>query len=438
MTIKTVNPYSGETLATYQEESEDVLEKKISKLRQSQEEWSRNIDNRIDYLKNELKPGLEKNKHDFARLMSSEMGKPIKQSVAEVEKCIRLVDYGIENFKKFLSPENIITEAKKSYVRFDPSGVVLIIMPWNFPMWQVMRAAIPALAAGNAVILKHASIVTGTSLKMDEVFDSPVFTTAVTGGAKALEMIKNVDGVSFTGSTGVGSMIAQEAGKHIKKVVLELGGSDPFIVLKSADIDEAVEQATFGRLQNNGQSCIASKRFLVHEGIFEEFRSKLKERFGSVEIGDPLMEKTFLGPLSSMDQTKIVLSQVDQLKTIGSVDMIGKPSGGIVPPTIAVTEKKYNEEVFGPVAVLRKFRSNEEAIKIANETDFGLGASIWGDPDEAEKLVPGVKAGLVFVNKVVASDPRLPFGGVKRSGVGRELSRYGLLEFANIKTVWVQ
>lgn len=438
MAIKTVNPYSGETLASYQEESEDALEKKISKLRQSQEDWSGSIDDRIAYLKNELKPRLEKNKLEFARLMSSEMGKPIKQSIAEVEKCIKLVDYGIGNFGKFLSQENIETEAKKSYVRFDPLGVVLIVMPWNFPMWQVMRAAIPALSAGNAVILKHASIVTGTSLKMDEVFDSPVFTTAVTGGAKALELIKHVDGVSFTGSTGVGSMIAQEAGKHIKKVVLELGGSDPFVVLKSADLDQAVEQATFGRLQNNGQSCIASKRFLVHEDVFEQFRSKLKERFGSVEIGDPLKESTFLGPLSSMDQTKTVMSQVDHLKTIGNVEMIGKPEGGIVPPTIAVTSSRYNEEVFGPVAVLKKFSNDDEAVNIANETDFGLGASIWGDPQEAERLVPRVKAGMVFVNKVVASDPRLPFGGVKKSGVGRELSRYGLLEFANIKTVWVQ
>lgn len=438
MTISTQNPYSMEKLNDYREETDDEIVRKISKLRDIQKDWKKDIDARIAYLRNELRPRLERSKNEFASLMSSEMGKPLTQSIAEVEKCIKLVDYAADNFKNFLQNDHVETEAKKSYVRFDPLGVVLIIMPWNFPMWQVMRAAVPALAAGNGVVLKHASIVTGTSLKMDEVFDSPLFKSVITKGAGALSLIKHVDGVSFTGSTQVGSRIAQEAGKELKKYVLELGGSDPFVVLKSADLDKAVKGASFGRLQNNGQSCIASKRFLVHEDIFDEFHSKLKEEFSSVVTGDPLDTKTALGPLSSREQTMTVMDQIGELKKIGTVEMLGKQSGGIVPPTIALTRGEYNEEIFGPVAILKKFSSNEEAVRMANETPFGLGASVWGNPDEAEALSPDIEAGMVFINKIVASDPRVPFGGVKKSGVGRELSRYGLLEFTNIKTVWVQ
>lgn len=438
MTISTVNPYSLEKLKDYNEESETEIVSKIQKIREAQADWKKDIDNRIQYLKTELKPRLEKEKSGFAELMSREMGKPITQSIAEVEKCIKLIDYAAENFRNFLEPEPIKTEAAKSYVRFDPIGVVLIIMPWNFPMWQVMRAAIPALAAGNGVILKHASIVTGTSLMMEQVFDVPLFRSVITKGSNALSMIKHVDGVSFTGSTTVGSRIAQEAGKEIKKHVLELGGSDPFIVLKSADVDDAARNASFGRLQNNGQSCIASKRFIVHEDIFNEFYEKLRGEFSAVVSGDPLNPKTTLGPLSSPEQTSTVMGQIDELKHLGTVDMLGQQQGGIVPPSIALTRGAYNEEVFGPVAILNKFTSNEDALRLANETPFGLGASVWGNPEEAEQMAPHIDAGMVFVNKIVASDPRVPFGGVKKSGVGRELSRYGLLEFANIKTVWVK
>ena len=438
MTITTTNPFTSEKLQDYQEDTEDELSRKISGVRDAQRTWKKSIDNRLSYLKHELRPRLESEKSDFAVLMSKEMGKPISQSIAEVEKCIRLVDYAADTFGHFLENEVINTEASKSYVRFDPLGVVLIVMPWNFPMWQVMRAAVPALAAGNGVVLKHASIVTGTGVKLDEVFNSPLFKTVVARGSRASSLFRQVDGISFTGSTQVGAQLAQQAGRELKKVVLELGGSDPFIVLRSANVESAAKSASFARLQNNGQSCIASKRFIVHDSIFDEFHSRLKDEFSSTIIGDPLETKTALGPLSSMEQTETVMSQIGELKTIGSVEMLGSRENGIVPPTIALSQKKYDEEVFGPVAILKRFKTNEEAVELANETPFGLGASVWGEPDEAETLAPNIEAGMVFVNKMVTSDPRLPFGGVKKSGLGRELSRYGLLEFTNIKSVWVQ
>ncbi len=438
MVIVTRNPYTGEVMDEYEEFSEDTVLNIIGKLRDEQRYWKNDIDERIDYLSDTLKPSLMREKQKLAKLMSSEMGKPIAQSVAEIDKSIRLVDYAVENFKKFLENEYVETEAKKSYIRFDPIGVVYIIMPWNFPLWQVMRAAVPALAAGNAVMLKHASIVTGTSLKIEKIFNTPLFRSIVVRGSRAINFIKHVDAVSFTGSTSIGSKIAEEAGKHIKKHVLELGGSDPFIVLKSADIENAVRNAAFGRLQNYGQSCIASKRFIVHEDIFTDFHRALKEEFERTNIGDPLDEKTLLGPLSSEEQTKTVTGQIDDLKKLGDVEILGSPDGRIVPPTIAVTDRIYNEEVFGPVAILKKFKTQEDAVKLANETPFGLGASVWGDPEEAENMIPDIKSGMVFINKIVTSDPRLPFGGVKQSGIGRELSRYGLLEFTNIKSVWIQ
>ena len=370
--------------------------------------------------------------------MTIEMGKPVSQSIAEVKKCESLVDYAIANFGRFLEPEPVKIDGAKAYVRFDPLGVVMLVMPWNYPLWQAFRAAVPALVAGNGILLKHASIVTGSSLLIEEVMDTPLFKSAVIPGSRALDLIRQVDGVSFTGSTSVGESIGQAAGKGLKKAVLELGGSDPFVVLRSADLPKTAERAAFGRLQNGGQSCIASKRFIVHADIFDEFRSLLKDQFSSVVMGDPMDAKTFLGPLSSQEQSRTVKSQVEELKSMGLVERFGKDEGNIIAPVIASTDELYDQEVFGPVAVMKKFRSNSEAIHLANETPYGLGASLWGDPDEAEQMVPDIEAGMVFINKVVASDPRVPFGGVKKSGLGRELSRYGLLEFTNIKTTWIQ
>lgn len=438
MTIHTENPYTEQVISEYKEETVDDIKKKISDIRSEQKEWAKSLDSRIDYLRNVLKPNMERNLNEIASLMTEEMGKPITQSVAEVKKCISLVDYAIEKFPEFLQPDVISTDARKSYVRFDPIGVVELVMPWNFPLWQVFRAAVPAMVVGNGVILKHASIVTGSSRKIEEVMSSDLFKSVVCRGETALEAIKYVDGVSFTGSTGVGMKIAEKAGREMKKAVLELGGSDPFIVLKSADLDKAAKNAAFGRMQNNGQSCIASKRFLVHDDVYDEFRSKLAEEFSNVVIGDPSQEKTFLGPLSSSQQAETVRGQIKELESSGKVEKFASTSGNIIPPVIAAVDRPYMEEVFGPVAILKRFNSHEEALKIANETSFGLGASIWGDSEEAEGLAPNVESGMVFINKIVASDPRMPFGGVKKSGIGRELSRYGLLEFSNIKTVWVQ
>ena len=437
MKITTVNPYSQEQLGEYEEYDDHRIDGILLGLKEAQKEWGKHMDRRIDYFRSVLKPNLMHKKEELARLMTEEMGKPITQSLSEIDKCIRLVDYAIEDYPHFLEPETMRTEGKKTYVRFDPLGTVLLIMPWNFPLWQVMRGAVPAMLAGNAVVLKHASIVTGTSLMIEDIFSSELFKSVIVSGSRVGKLIPRVDGVSLTGSSGAGKSVAQEAGRNLKKVVLELGGSDPFIVLKSANIHEAAENAVFARMQNNGQSCIASKRFIVHENVFEEFADEIAGKFSSVRIGDPLDKSTFLGPLSSMEQTRTVRSQIENLSGLGKVSSFGEYTGGIVPPTIAQISGKYDEEVFGPVAILNRFSTDQEAILLANETPFGLGASIWGDSGEAELIVPEIEAGMVFVNKIVASDPRVPFGGVKQSGIGRELSKFGTREFTNIKTVWI-
>ena len=437
MTISTINPYTRKVLAEYREETLEEVKSKIAKLRNAQQEWKPSLDRRLDALK-EVKKRLESNLQELSVLMSKEMGKPVTQGEAEAKKCMWLMDYIVENAPAFLAPEQVKTEAKKSYIRFDPLGVVMLIMPWNFPAWQVFRAAVPAIAAGNAVLLKHASIVSGTSLKLEEIFGLDLFKSTLARGDVATAAVKYVDSVSLTGSNATGSKVAEEAGKQLKKVVLELGGSDPYIVLDRSNLEQATKNSAFARLQNNGQSCIASKRFIVHESVYEDFYKGMKEAYSSVKIGDPLDKNTFLGPLSSADQKQIVTEQVEKLRSLGSVEELAAGmEGNFVAPTIAKTDALFDEEVFGPVAILKKFRTEEEAIKLANETPYGLGASIWGDPQEAEKLVPSIEAGLVFINKIVASDPRLPFGGVKQSGIGSELSRYGILEFTTKRTVWV-
>lgn len=437
MTIQTMNPFTGEILQTYKLENEKEAKDKINYVYNQQVDWSKDLDARIDYFKNVIRKNFERETKELAELMTKEMGKPISQSIAEIKKSIRLIDYLVENAHNIFDPEFISTEAKRSYIRFDPLGVIMSIEPWNFPVWQVARAVFPALIAGNGVVLKHASIVTGTSMKIQELVDLPVFKSLIIDGKTASSLIKYVDGVAFTGSTPTGSKIAEEAGRNLKKVVMELGGSDPFIVLNSADIDKAAKNAVLGRLQNNGQSCIASKRILVHEAIFEEFSARFKEEMSKITVGDPLSEETYLGPLSSKEQVETIKRQITELRPKSNVIMLGQENGNIVPPTIVVTDINYEDEIFGPVAILKKFKNNEEAVKMANETPFGLGTSIWGDDDEAEKMVPQIKAGMVFINSIVFSDPRLPFGGVKKSGLGRELSKYGSREFTNMKTIWV-
>ncbi|MCL5731347.1 MAG: aldehyde dehydrogenase family protein [Candidatus Thermoplasmatota archaeon] len=437
MKIETYNPFTGERISEYEEFNASRVREIISSVRERQRGWATDIDQRIDYLRNTLKRNLEISRTKLAKLMSSEMGKPVSQSLAEIDKCIRLIDYACSTYVRYLESEDVETEAKHSYVRFDPLGVILLVMPWNFPLWQTMRAAVPAMLAGNGIVLKHASIVTGSSLEIERIFESEVFRSLILRGSSTGEFIKYVDGVSFTGSTEAGRSVANEAGRHLKKTVLELGGSDPFIVLKDADLEESAEGAVFGRLQNNGQSCIASKRILVHSDIYEEFVRILADKFEKVKMGDPLKPETFLGPVSSKEQERRVRNQIERLSGIGKVESFGKTSGVIIPPTLALVDEPFNEEVFGPVAILRKFSSDEEAVKLANETPYGLGCSIWGDTATAERMIPKIEAGMVFVNRVVISDPRIPFGGVKESGYGRELSKFGLREFTNIKTVWI-
>jgi len=437
LSTRTINPYTEQVLREYRVETLEGVRSKIAALGKAQQEWERDINTRLEALR-EVKKRWASNLTELSELMSSEMGKSISQSEAEVKKCALLLDYVIENSEELLAPEPIKTEARKSYVRFDPVGVVLLVMSWNFPAWQVMRAAIPALAAGNAVMLKHASIVSGSSLKLEEILGLDVFKSVITSGTIAQSAIKYADGVSFTGSTEVGTRIAEEAGRNLKKMVLELGGSDPFIVLDNTNLEEAIKNCVFARLQNNGQSCIASKRFIVHEKVYNDFYKGMKEGFSKIKIGDPLDKTTFLGPLSSREQKETVQEQVKRLRSMGQVEQLATGlKGNFEPPTIVKTDALFDEEVFGPVAVLKKFKTYEEAIRIANETPFGLGASIWGEPEEAEKLVPNIEAGMVFVNKIVVSDPRLPFGGVKKSGIGYELSSYGMLEFTHKRTVWV-
>jgi len=437
LTIVTINPYTEQKLQEYKEDTLDDIRAKITSLKEAQQDWRKDLDARVERLK-EIKRKMESELLTLSTLMSTEMGKPVAQSEAEAKKCMWVVDYITENASTMLSPEPVKTEAKRSYIRFDPLGTIFLIMPWNFPAWQVIRAAVPAMAAGNAVLLKHASIVSGTSLKLEEILGPNIFKSTVCRGSVASSAIKYVDGVSFTGSTEIGAKIAEEAGRQIKKVVLELGGSDPYIVLGTANVDEAVKNCAFARMQNNGQSCIASKRFIVDEKVFDRFHEGMKQQFSNVKIGDPLDRNTFLGPLSSSEQKQTVTKQVEELRPLGRVEVLpGRNDGNFVPPTIARTNAPYNEEVFGPVAILKKFKTNDEAVKLANETPYGLGASVWGEAEEAEQLVPTIEAGMVFINKIVSSDPRLPFGGVKKSGLGSELSRYGLLEFTTKRTVWV-
>ena len=436
MEITTFNPYTGSELGKYKVTDIEGVKSTISELKQVQLTWRDNFDNRIDMLR-ESRKNFEKNADSLAMLMSSEMGKPLSQSLAEVKKTLWLFDYYLENGKKFLSNENVQTEARKSYIRFDPLGVIIIIMPWNFPLWQVARAAIPALLAGNSVMLKHASIVSGTSLKIQDLFNLKAFKSVITTGKIIDEAIKYSDGVSFTGSTAAGSIIAAEAAKNIKKFVMELGGSDPYIVLDSSNLDDAVKNSVYARLQNNGQSCIASKRFLVNQDIYDEFTKRMFEEYSAVKVGDQLNKDTYIGPLSSTSQKELIDKQMAELKTMGTVMATGENYGNVVRPTIIKMKKDYGEEVFGPIAMVKSFKTIEEAIKLANDTPYGLGCSIWGDSEKAESMVPHIDSGTVSINKIVASDPRLPFGGTKKSGIGRELSRYGILEFTNIKTVWV-
>jgi acyl-CoA reductase-like NAD-dependent aldehyde dehydrogenase len=385
--------------------------------------------------------------------MTREMGKPIREAVAEIEKCAWLCDYFAEKAALFLRPEEIKTEAKRSYVTFEPLGVVLAIMPWNFPFWQVFRFGVPAICAGNCVLLKHAPSVPGCALAIEAAFAAAgfpkgVFQTVLVDPPDALALLDEdkVDAVTLTGSVRAGMKVGETAGRKIKKIVLELGGSDPFIVLDDADIEKAARTAVTARMINSGQSCIAAKRFIVLSQVADVFKKLFVARLEELKIGDPMDEATDIGPLARKDILDNLEEQLRDAHAKGAEIIQREHSfrkGFFFAPAVVLHPKEdmkvLKEEVFGPIAPIIVVESEDEAVRIANTTEYGLGASIWSkNLTRAERLAGSIEAGAVAINDMVKSDPRLPFGGVKRSGVGRELSHYGLKEFVNIKTVVVK
>ena len=454
MAIETVNPATGKMEKSFNEMSESEVMELIGKGKEAFGKW-KNVpyEERKRLLKNAASILREK-KYDYGRILTLEMGKPVVQSIAEVEKCALACDYYADNGEKILKEEIIATDGSESYVRFDPIGVVLAVMPWNFPFWQVFRFAAPALMAGNTGLLKHASNVPMCALAIEEIFlkagfPQNVFKTLLIGSGMVEKVINHPDvkGVSLTGSEPAGRSIAGAAGKMIKKSVLELGGSDPFIVLADADIDEAVKTAVTARMINNGQSCIAAKRFIAVEKIYNEFEEKFVKAVKNVKTGDPMDGSTELGPMAREDLLIELDSQIKKSVAKGAKILCGGKRidvpGFYYEPTVLANVKEgmpaYEEELFGPAASLIKAEDEKDAVSIANNTAFGLGASIWtNDKLKAKELIPLIEAGSVFVNGMVKSDPRLPFGGIKTSGYGRELSHYGIKEFVNIKTVWIK
>lgn len=396
---------------------------------------------------------LRNNKETYAQLVTREMGKPITEARAEIEKCARTAEFYAENGEQWLQEHVLDAGGKEKRVVYQPLGVIFSIMPWNFPFWQAFRFAIPTLLAGNASFLKHASNVTGCALAIEDAFKEAgfpenVFRVVIADHETVAGIVASdlVAGVSLTGSTSAGKKIGELAGKNLKKVVLELGGSDPFIVLEDADLDKAAEQATIGRFLNCGQSCVAAKRFIVVESVVEDFVQKFVENVKRKVLGNPAEESTHLGPLVNKAAVEQIENQVndavDKGATILTGGKRGKGKGYFYEPTVLINTTKemkvVREEVFGPVAPIIVVRDEEEAIKVANTTEFGLGGSVWTrDLERGKKIARQLECGCAFVNSFVKSDPRVPFGGIKESGIGRELSKYGLREFVNVKAISV-
>jgi len=453
MRIQSVNPMTGEVLETFPTTQWHDVERAVERASAASLEWrTRPVGKRAEYLRAAARV-LHARQVDYARTMALEMGKPIVQGEAEVEKCARACEYYAENAPAFLHPDRRATDASSSYVRFDPIGPILAIMPWNFPFWQVFRFAAPALVAGNAAILKHASNVPRAALQIEEIFREAglpdgLFRALLIPASEVPALIADprIRGVTLTGSEGAGSAVAALAGRELKKTVLELGGSDPFLVLRDADLARAARAAAAARLVNSGQSCIAAKRFLVIEEVADEFLERFTAELAAARMGDPLARDTEVGPQARRDLRDALHRQVADTAKRGARLLLGgeipEGPGAFYPPTLLAAVDKgmpaFDEETFGPVAAVTRAKDDDDAIRLANDSAFGLGASIWtGDLRRAETLAARLEAGCVFVNGLVKSDPRLPFGGVKRSGYGRELSDYGLREFVNVKTVWV-
>lgn len=453
--LKSINPATLQLIKTYQPMQISEVNNIINLTNNAFEEW------RITSLSNRSKlmikaaDVLRDRKENYSRLMTLEMGKPISQSRAEVEKCAWVCEYYAENAEKFLSDELIETDATKSFVTFQPLGIVLAVMPWNFPLWQVFRFAAPGLMAGNAGILKHASTVSGCAFAIEEVFRAAgfpenLFRTILVPSSQMETVIKNekIKAVTLTGSVPAGKAVAKTAGSVLKKTVMELGGSDPYVILDDADLDMAVDTCITARLINGGQSCIAAKRFIVVEEIYNSFVKLFVEKMKSKKMGDPFDELNNLGPQASVPLRDELHHQVEKSIGLGAELLLGgkipEIKGAYYPPTVLADVKKgmpaYDEELFGPVAAIIKAKNESEAIKIANDTIFGLGAAVFTrDVERGEKIAKEkIQAGCCFVNAFVKSDPRLPFGGIKESGYGRELSSFGIREFVNIKSIYIK
>jgi succinate-semialdehyde dehydrogenase / glutarate-semialdehyde dehydrogenase len=451
--ISTVNPATGEEIKTFEELTEGEIDGKIQ----------RAFDTFLEYRKTPLAERsemllrvaeiLEDEAEHFGSLMTSEMGKTLAAATAEAKKCARGCRYYAENAERFLADEAAELEGARAFVRYEPLGPVLAVMPWNFPFWQVFRFAAPALMAGNVGLLKHASNVPQCALAIEDIihragFPEGAFQTLLIGSGQVQSVIDDprVRAVTLTGSEGAGRSVGAEAGEQIKPSVLELGGSDPFIVMPSADLEKAVSSAVTSRTLNNGQSCINAKRIIVHEEIADEFERRFVERMSSLKVGDPMSEDTEMGPLATPQILEDVDSQVRKSVEAGARVLTGgKPmdrAGNFYPPTVITdipeASPAYREEIFGPVASLFTARGIDDAIRLANDTTFGLGSSAWtNDAREQERFVNEIEAGMVYVNRMTESTPEIPFGGAKNSGYGRELSHYGIREFTNIKTVWI-
>ena len=454
MPIATINPATGETLRTFTPLTPDQLEARLECAASAYLKHRRTSFAERRRLMLKAAEILETEKETFGRLMVTEMGKPLQAAIEEAAKCALGCRYYAEHAERFLADEVVETSASKSWVAYQPIGPVLAVMPWNFPFWQVFRFAAPALMAGNVGLLKHASNVPQCALAIEEIFRRAgfaegCFQTLLIDTEKVRQVIEDrrVAAVTLTGSTNAGSHVASAAGKVIKKSVLELGGSDPFIVMPSADLDTAVRTAVRARTINNGQSCIAAKRFIVAEPIADEFERRYVAGFKALKVGDPMDPTTDIGPLANENQVETIAEQVERSVAAGARVLTGgrridRPGYWYEPTVLTgVTPDSpaYHDEVFGPVATLFRVRGLDDAIRLANDSPFGLGSSAWtNDAAERKRFVEEIEAGMVFINAMVVSDPRMPFGGVKQSGYGRELSWHGIHEFVNAKTVWVQ
>lgn len=447
--ITTTNPATGEEISKFNQMDKDQVFQLVGKARRAFPEWKKDYEKRRSYIYN-LVEYLKKNKMELAKVATSEMGKTIKESIGEVEKCAWALEYYADNGDSLLADEVLNTDARKSFLTFEPLGVIGSIMPWNFPYWQALRFAAPCLMAGNVIVMKPSRVTMQSGLEIEKAFTESgvpdgIFQTVVGSVESANHLIdSDVNAVTFTGSTDAGAKVGQRAAMNLKKCVLELGGSDPFIVLDDAIIEKAAEGAVKGRFINCGQSCVASKRFFVGKNIAKDFIESFIKKASQLKVGDPTLIETDIGPLSSKGGLETISGIVEDAKEKGAEILLGGSQidgkGYFYQPTILINVKPNmriaKEETFGPVAPITIVENESEAVKLANNTEFGLGASIWTkDLAKAEKMSRRIESGIVSVNNVVISDPRIPFGGIKHSGFGRELSRYGILEFVNIKSV---